>query len=56
MRRPKDQKSEIAEIDELAGMTQRGFGDFQLKPDVKEDVQKLKSEMHEVRQAVGLRR
>ena len=44
------------EISQLAGMVQRRFDDLDLKLDVKEDVQKLKSQMQEVRQAVGLRR
>ena len=44
-----------AEIAQLAGMVQRGFQEMSRKLDVREDVDKLKHQMRQVRQSIGLR-
>ena len=44
-----------AEIAQLAGMVQRRFDDVEQKLDVRVDVDKLKHQMRQVRQSIGLR-
>lgn len=41
-------------VDELARMVQRGFEDITKRLDVRQEVQELKSQMHEVRRELNL--
>ena len=43
------------QIEGLARMVQRGFQEMSRKLDVREDVDKLKRQMRQVRQSIGLR-
>ncbi len=43
------------QIEGLARMVQEGFEDLQHRLDVREDVDKLKHQMRQVRQSIGLR-
>jgi len=43
-----------AEVDKLAGMVKRRFDEVEHKLDVKEEVEKLKAQMKQVREALSL--